>query len=95
MPYFVYILASRPGGALYVGMTSDLRRRVEQHRAKAVGGHTATYNIGALAWFEIHASLEEARARERSIKRWRRSWKERLILDMNPEWKDISSEIPL
>ncbi|NNU79495.1 GIY-YIG nuclease family protein [Halovulum dunhuangense] len=94
MPHFVYILASRPGGALYTGATSDLRRRVEQHRARVVPGHTARYGIGTLVWFEIHETREAALARERSIKRWRRLWKDQLILGLNPDWRDISGLIP-
>ncbi|PZQ47807.1 MAG: hypothetical protein DI556_16475 [Rhodovulum sulfidophilum] len=95
MAFHVYILASRPGGALYVGLTDDLRRRVEQHRAKAVAGHTARYGVTRLVWFETHAERAAAAARERSIKRWRRAWKEALILGINPDWRDFASEIPL
>lgn len=95
MVHFVYIMASRPGGALYVGMTSDLRRRVEQHRSRAVPGHTATYSITRLVWFEEHAARAEAAAHEKRIKGWRRLWKEQLILDLNPDWQDITAQIPL
>jgi putative endonuclease len=89
------MLASRPGGALYVGLTNDLRRRVEQHRAKAVPGHTAKYNITTLVWFEEHARRAEALVRERRIKGWRRQWKEALIHEANPDWHDITAQIPL
>lgn len=95
MSYFVYILASRPGGALYVGATRDLRRRVEQHRAKAVPGHTAKYNITTLVWFEKHPTLAEALLRERRIKAWRRLWKEQLIMALNPDWRDVTGQVPL
>lgn len=95
MPYFVYIMGSRPGGALYTGMTNSLRRRVEEHRSKAIPGHTATYNITQLYWFEEHATWAEAMARERAIKRWRRAWKDKLINDANPQWRDITAWIPL
>ena len=95
MPYCVYILCSRPGGALYVGMTRDLRRRVEQHRAKAIPGHTALYNIRRLVWFEAHATFREAFEREHRIKGWRRRWKDQLVMSVNPEWRDITVDIPL
>lgn len=94
MPYFVYILASRPGGALYVGSTNDLRRRVEEHRSKAVPGHTAKYNITTLVWFEVFQTYREALEQERRIKKWRRAWKDKLIMDANPEWRDMTVHIP-
>ena len=90
MPYYVYILASRPGGALYTGATNDLAKRVEQHRAKAVKGHTAKYNIHTLVWFEAHEALEAALTREAQIKRWRRAWKIDLIMAENPDWRDVA-----
>ena len=95
MPHYVYILCSRPGGALYMGMTNDLRRRVEEHRARAIPGHTARYNIRTLVWFESHATVREAFERERRIKGWRRSWKDQLIMSVNPEWRDLTVDIPL
>ena len=95
MAHYVYIMASRPGGALYVGATGDLRRRVEQHRAKAVPGHTARYQITTLVWFEEHDTQAEARVRERRIKGWRRLWKEQLIMETNPDWRDVTAHIPL
>ncbi len=94
MAHYVYILASRPGGAIYIGATSDLRRRLEQHRAKVVG-HTARYGITTLVWFETHADLYAALERERQVKRWRRAWKDELIAEVNPEWRDLSGQIPL
>ena len=94
MPHFVYILASRPGGALYVGSTNDLRRRVDQHRAEVFGGHTAKYGIKTLVWFEVHDRFVDAFVRERSIKRWLRTWKDQLIMDVNPEWRDLTAYIP-
>ncbi|MEL6475881.1 MAG: GIY-YIG nuclease family protein [Pseudomonadota bacterium] len=95
MPYFVYILGSRPGGALYVGMTNDLRKRVAQHRARSVKGHTARYNVHTLYWFEMHDTLEAALRREKAIKRWHRAWKIDLIRRTNPTWRDVASDIPL
>ena len=94
MPHYVYIMASRPGGALYVGSTNDLRRRVEEHRSKAVPGHTATYNITMLVWFAAFDTWVEAMEQERRMKRWRRAWKDDLIVGMNPAWQDITGWIP-
>jgi len=77
--FFVYVLANRPKGVLYVGVTSDLSRRVWQHKAKAVPGFTNRYGIARLIYYEEHASILEARERERVQKRWRRAWKFTLI----------------
>ena len=92
--HYVYILASRPRGALYIGLARDLRQRVEQHRARAVPGHTRRYGIGILVYFEVHDTLEAARLREKQLKRWRRAWKDRLIEERNPRWRDIADQIP-
>ena len=94
MVYFVYILCSRPGGALYIGSTKNLRARVEQHRQKAIPGHTARYNIDTLVWFQAFDDPSEAFQMERRMKKWRRAWKEQLIMDANPNWRDITSQIP-
>jgi len=90
--YFVYILANRRYGVLYVGLTNDLSRRIFQHRAKAVPGFTKDYGVVRLVYFEEYASITEARAREKSLKRWRRAWKLKLIDDFNPEWRDLAEE---
>ena len=95
MRYFVYILASRPGGAIYIGSTSDLRGRVEQHRARAVPGYTADYGVTTLVWFQEFESYGAARLQERRMKRWRRAWKDALIMKNNPGWRDITADIPL
>ncbi|MDF1669576.1 MAG: GIY-YIG nuclease family protein [Roseovarius sp.] len=93
MPHFVYILASRPDGALYTGRTQDLRNRIEAHRA-GLSQHTAKYNIRTLVWFEEHEDFEPSLRRERTIKRWRRDWKNALITEANPSWQDLTSQIP-
>ena len=95
MTGFVYILASRPYGAIYVGSTSNLRSRVEQHRSGAVDSHTRKYGIHTLVWFEIHETYREAAERERRIKKWKRLWKNDLIIAVNPDWQDLSGEIPI
>ncbi|KPP83836.1 MAG: putative endonuclease [Rhodobacteraceae bacterium HLUCCA08] len=87
------MMASRPGGALYVGRTRNLRGRVDAHRA-GLGTHTAKYKIKTLVWFEAHDDFDASLRRERAIKRWRRSWKEQLIMAANPNWQDITAQIP-
>ncbi|MBT6135954.1 MAG: GIY-YIG nuclease family protein [Rhodospirillaceae bacterium] len=88
-----YILASRPRGALYVGSTTDLIRRVHEHRSGAVFGFTQKYGIARLVWFEQWELVAEAAHRERRIKRWRRVWKEELIEAENPTWRDLWLDI--
>jgi putative endonuclease len=93
--YFVYILASRPKGVLYVGVTNDLARRIWEHRTKIVPGFTSKYGVTRLVYSEEHASILEARARERTLKHWRREWKFKLIEDVNPTWRDFYDELIL
>lgn len=94
MRFFVYILASRPFGALYIGSTNDLRRRLDQHRSGAVPGHAARYGIRTLVWFHAFDSYGAALDQERRMKRWRRAWKEALIMEHNPDWRDVTAEVP-
>jgi putative endonuclease len=91
--YFVYILASRRNGTLYVGVTNDLIRRIGEHKSKLVPGFTRKYRVDKLVYFEEYASILEARARERALKRWDRAWKIALIEAMNPQWRDLSNEL--
>lgn len=93
MVHFVYIMASRPCGALYTGRTRNLRNRVEAHRA-GLSEHTAKYNIKRLVWFEEHMDFDTSLRRERAIKRWRRDWKNALITKANPDWHDLTAQIP-
>ncbi len=93
MPYFVYLLASRRYGTLYLGVTNDLSRRVGEHRAKAIPGFSRRYGVDRLVWYEVYERVDEAIAREKDIKKWRRAWKVRLIEDMNPDWRDLSVEL--
>jgi putative endonuclease len=87
--FYVYLLASKPYGALYVVVTSDLVRRVSEHKSKAVPGFTARYGVDTLVWFEQHDSIEAAIRREKQIKQWRREWKFNLIGRANPHWIDL------
>jgi putative endonuclease len=85
----VYILASRRNGAFYVGVSSDLARRVWEHKQDLVAGFTKRYRVHTLVWFEVHASMASALTREKAIKEWRRAWKLALIEAGNPEWRDL------
>ena len=91
--FFVYVLAGKPHGTLYIGSTSDLVRRVWDHKAKAVPGFTAKYGVDRLVWFERHDTLEAAMIRERRIKGWKRNWKIQLIEQDNPQWIDLYPSI--
>ncbi len=87
--FYVYILASRKNGTLYVGVTSDLLKRVWQHKQHFVKGFTEKYNVVNLVYYEVHQNAESAITREKRIKKWNRDWKMRLIEEKNPEWKDL------
>ncbi|GLR84539.1 GIY-YIG nuclease family protein [Bradyrhizobium iriomotense] len=93
MPFFVYILASKRNGTLYVGVTNDLARRMTEHKNKLVSGFTRQHDVTLLVYFESFDSLLEARAREHSLKRWRRAWKLKLIEQLNPNWRDLTDEL--
>ena len=91
--YYVYILASRPSGALYVGVTNDLLRRVAEHKQGLVAGHTKRYQIDKLVYFEQYADVRDAIQREKNMKHWPRAYKTRLIAQMNPAWRDLYDEM--
>ena len=88
--FFVYILASKRNGTLCVGVTNDLARRMMEHKGKFVPGSTRKYGVDLLVYFETFDSVLEARAREHSMKRWRRAWKIKLIEALNPDWNDLT-----
>ena len=93
MSFYVYMLANKRNGTLYIGMTDDLVRRVWEHRANVADGFTKQYGIKMLVWFEQHSSRETAFKRERQMKKWNRIWKLREIERANPEWRDLYEEI--
>ena len=93
MTYWVYILASKPGGTLYVGVTNDLIRRVYEHREGVTESFTKRYGVKTLVYFEQHATIEAALQREKNIKHWSRGWKIDLIVTSNPDWRDLYHEI--
>jgi putative endonuclease len=86
---YVYILASQRNGTLYIGVTSNLIRRVWEHKSKFVEGFTQQYGVDRLIWYEQHEELEHAIVREKQIKKWNRAWKIRLIEGANPYWNDL------
>lgn len=90
---FVYMLASYRYGTLYIGVTTDLVRRVYEHRQGYVKGFTRDYNVKRLVWYEIHTDIQEAIVREKRLKHWKRVWKIELIQEMNPHWDDLYGEI--
>ena len=87
--YYVYIMASKRYGTLYVGVTNNLDARIHQHKHGLIEGFTRRYGVHRLVWFEICGDIREAIAREKQIKGWNRAWKIRLIEKQNPEWKDL------
>ena len=89
----VYILASQPHGTLYVGVTSELGRRICQHQQDLVDGFTKVYQVHCLVWYEAHPSMDSAIRREKALKKWNRAWKIRLIEKTNPDWKDLSGTL--
>ena len=89
----VYLLARRYRGSLYVGVTSDLVQRIWQHRQGLVEGFTQRYGVHMLVWFEQHATMLDAIAREKRIKEWKRAWKLELIETNNPRWRDLYDDL--
>ena len=87
--YYVYILASRIGGTLYIGVTNDLIRRVGEHKLKLVEGFTEKHDVVKLVYFEQFDDSENAIKREKRLKKWNRAWKIRLIEEHNPNWEDL------
>jgi len=93
MAYYVYILASRKDGVIYIGVTNYIVRRVYEHRMKAVPGFTSKYNITRLVWFEVYDDPTNAITREKELKKWKRRWKTELIEAQNPQWNDLYESI--
>ena len=89
MAFYVYILASRRNGTLYIGMTDNLIQRVWMHRNGVLPGFTKRYGVKTLVWYEQHETREQALIRERQMKKWNRGWKLETIERMNPAWSDL------
>ncbi|MEM9032830.1 MAG: GIY-YIG nuclease family protein [Pseudomonadota bacterium] len=90
---FVYILTNKPNGVLYIGVSSDLAIRIEQHRLGKVSSFTRKYNCHRLVWFEWFEDLNDAQLHERRMKKWNRQWKVKRIEERNPAWDDLSATI--
>jgi putative endonuclease len=90
---WVYIMTNRPNGTLYTGVTSDLSRRVFEHREGLLDGFTKRYGLKRLVYCERYDDIRDAIQREKNIKHWPPAWKVRLILGMNPEWRDLYGEL--
>lgn len=91
--FYVYILCSRRNGTLYTGVTSNLIKRVYEHKNNLADGFTKKYCIHHLVWYEVHQTAENAITREKQIKEWKRAWKLQLVEEANPSWKDLYEEI--
>jgi len=93
MRAFVYIMANRKHGVLYIGVTTALPRRIRQHQQGAVDGFTKKYRLTRLVYAEACERIDEAIAREKQLKRWHRDWKINLVESLNPDWNDLAEEI--
>jgi putative endonuclease len=91
--YYVYILASKKDGVLYIGVTNDLIRRVFEHKESKNLGFTLKYFVKKLVWYEVFSDIEDAIAQEKRMKKWKREYKINIIQERNPEWKDLFDEI--
>ena len=89
----VYMMASGRNGTLYIGVTSDLIKRVWQHKNNVMEGFTKTHEVHQLVWYEPHPNMESAISREKSLKKWNRIWKLRLIEQINPQWQDLYDQL--
>ena len=88
--YYVYILTNKNNTVLYVGVTSDLNKRIYEHKNKLIKGFSSRYNLSKLVYFESTSNIEDAIAREKQLKRWHREWKVNLIKELNPKFSDLS-----
>ena len=93
MASYVYIMASKKRGVVYIGVTSDIKHRVLQHKESLIPGFTQRYHVHMLVYFEEHSDIRDAIKREKQLKKWNREWKIRLIEKVNPEWKDLYNDL--
>jgi len=91
--YYVYILASRRNGTLYIGVTNNLKKRTWEHKEDLVEGFTKKYQVHLLVYFEIYDDINDAIRREKQLKKWKRSWKIKLIEKHNPTWRDLYNDL--
>jgi putative endonuclease len=90
---YIYILTNKKNGVLYIGVTSDLIKRIYEHKSGFVEGFTKKYNLYKLVYYEVHDDIVMAITREKQMKKWNRQWKIELIEKMNPEWRDLYDEL--
>jgi len=89
----VYLLASKRNGTLYTGVTSNLQKRVWEHKSDLVAGFSSKYGVHTLVWYEVHSTMESAIQREKAIKNWKRVWKIKMLEEMNPGWRDLYPDL--
>lgn len=89
----VYILASKQNGTLYIGVTSNICKRIWEHKNDVIKGFTQKYQTHLLVWYELHPTMDSAISREKSLKKWNRIWKLRLIEQLNPDWLDLYQQL--
>jgi len=87
--YYVYILASKRNGTLYIGVTQDLLKRVDLHKKELLDGFTKKYKVRRLVYYEVYQDIKDAILREKRLKKWKREWKIKLIEEKNPNWEDL------
>ena len=91
--YYIYIMTNKINTVLYIGVTSDLIRRVYEHKTKLIKGFTEKYNINKLVYFEATNDISGVITKEKQLKKWKRAWKEKLINEKNPEWRDLYNDL--
>ena len=93
MPAYVYIMASKKNGVLYIGVTNDLVRRVSEHKSEQIDGFTKEYHVKRLVYYEVYDDIRDAIAREKAMKAWKRDWKINRIIETNPDWLDLFEQV--
>ena len=93
LPSYVYILTSKRNGTLYIGVTSNLIKRIYEHKNGIVEGFTKKYCVHRIVYYEIHSDIVNAIFREKQLKKWNRKWKLKLIEDFNPDWRDLYDDL--
>lgn len=91
--HYIYMITNKPKGIIYIGMTHDPRKRIYQHKQKAIEGFSSKYNLTRLVYLEHHNNKWDAAERERKLKNWKRPWKIELIEKDNPEWNDLYGDL--
>lgn len=90
---YVYIITNKSDGTLYIGVTSNLQKRIWEHKEKLIDGFSKKYNLDRLVWYDVFDDISDAIIKEKQMKEWRREWKINRIIEMNPEWNDLDENI--